>query len=79
MHNVAVGFASVGASLAYVVAMVGVGFHLWHGLYSLFGSLGFSHPRYTPIIRAAAAVIGTIVALLNISMPLAVLTGVLKG
>jgi len=61
----------------YIVAMIGVGFHLWHGLYSMFSSLGLSHPRYTPAIRKAAALIATIIALGNISVPVAVLTGLL--
>src|SRR6266568_6227412 len=61
-QNVVTGFKFVPAVLAYVAAMVGIGFHLWHGLYSLFQSLGMSHPRYTPVIQKGAAVIGTLVA-----------------
>jgi succinate dehydrogenase / fumarate reductase cytochrome b subunit len=74
-HNVTEGFARPGAAAIYIVSMVGVGFHLWHGLYSMFHSLGLTHPRYTPAIRSAAALVATIVALGNISVPLAVLAG----
>jgi succinate dehydrogenase / fumarate reductase cytochrome b subunit len=76
-HNVTAGFHQPLAAGLYIVAMVGVGFHLWHGLYSTFHSLGFSHPRYTPQIRKVAALIATLVALGNISVPVAVLTGLL--
>jgi succinate dehydrogenase / fumarate reductase, cytochrome b subunit len=77
-HNVTTGFQHPLAAGIYVVAMVGVGFHLWHGLYSMFHSVGLSHPRYTPGIRAGAAVVATFIALLNISVPVAVLTGLLR-
>jgi succinate dehydrogenase / fumarate reductase cytochrome b subunit len=74
-HNVTTGFARPAASAIYIVSMVGVGFHLWHGLYSMFHSLGLTHPRYTPGIRSFAALVATIIALGNISVPLAVLAG----
>lgn len=77
-HNVTTGFQHAGAAMLYIVAMVGVGFHLWHGLYSMFHSLGLTHPRYTPGIRKAAALIATLIALGNISVPVAVLTGFLR-
>jgi succinate dehydrogenase / fumarate reductase cytochrome b subunit len=35
----------------YVVAMIVVGFHLWHGVASSFQSLGLSGPRFTPAVR----------------------------
>jgi succinate dehydrogenase / fumarate reductase, cytochrome b subunit len=77
-HNVTTGFRSGFASAIYIVAMVGVGFHLWHGLYSMFHSVGLSHPRYTPVIQKAAALVATLVALANISVPVAVLTGMVR-
>ncbi len=74
-HNVVFGLRVLPAALAYIVAMVAVGFHLWHGLYAMFHSLGFRHPRYTPGVRTAAAAVGTAIALADISIPLAVLVG----
>ena len=43
--NVPAAFRVGWAAMIYIVAMVGVGFHLYHGLYSLFQSLGLRHPR----------------------------------
>jgi succinate dehydrogenase / fumarate reductase cytochrome b subunit len=74
-HNVVFGLRVVPAALAYIAAMVAIGFHLWHGLYSVFHSLGLRHPRYTPGVRAAAATVGTAIAVGDISIPLAVLVG----
>jgi len=45
----------------YMVSMVLIGFHLWHGVASAAQSLGADHPRYTPKIlwigRALAVLI----------------------
>ncbi|MCC5943564.1 MAG: succinate dehydrogenase cytochrome b subunit [Bernardetiaceae bacterium] len=36
----------------YIVSMVGVGFHLWHGFASSFQTLGLNHAKYTPFIKS---------------------------
>lgn len=36
----------------YVISMVVIAFHLWHGFWSSFQTLGLNHPRYTPLIKA---------------------------
>lgn len=79
IHNVVVGFASVGASLAYVIAMVALGLHLRHGLYSLFQSLGAGNPAISQTALKWAAVVAAVIAVLNISYPMAVLVGLVKG
>ena len=40
----------------YVICMIVVGLHLWHGFWSAFQTLGLNHRRYTPIIRAIGMV-----------------------
>jgi len=77
--NVTQGFMYAPAAIAYIIAMVGLGFHLWHGVYSMFGSLGLTHPRYTPGVKRFAALAATLIALANISIPVAVLTGLVHG
>jgi succinate dehydrogenase / fumarate reductase cytochrome b subunit len=46
----------------YIVAMVFVGMHLWHGVASSFQSLGISGPRFTPLIRKVGKVSAVIIA-----------------
>ncbi|MFO0760226.1 MAG: succinate dehydrogenase cytochrome b subunit [Byssovorax sp.] len=75
-HNVIEGFKVVPASIAYIIAMLGLGLHLNHGVWSLFQSLGVSHPRYSLILRRVASTAATLLVLGNVSIPLAVLTGV---
>lgn len=47
----------------YLIAVTGVGLHLSHGIQSVVQSLGFHHPRYTPLIRKASIAIGALLAL----------------
>ena len=74
--NVVFGFQQWPASLAYVVAIGLLCLHLNHGISSIFQSLGFAHPRYTPRLRTAAAVISILFFLGYVSIPVAVLTGI---
>ena len=46
----------------YVLAMVVVGFHLWHGVASSFQSLGLSGPRFTPFIRKTGKAFAVLIA-----------------
>lgn len=78
-QNVLASFGRAAAAVAYVVAMIGLGFHLWHGLWSAFQSLGFTHRRIAPGIQRAAAAIATIVTLGFAAIPIAVLIGVIHS
>jgi len=46
----------------YVLSMVVVGSHLWHGIASAFQSLGADHPRWTPRLLAAGKVVAVAIA-----------------
>jgi succinate dehydrogenase / fumarate reductase cytochrome b subunit len=77
-HNVLATFGRAVGALAYVIAMVGLGFHLWHGLYSMFQSLGVSNRRFTPTAQRFAAVVAVVLTLGFASIPVAVFLGVLR-
>ncbi len=77
-NNIIYGFQFWPASLFYIVAMVLLGLHLYHGVWSMFQTLGVSHPRYTPWLRRLALAFALFVAGGNILIPAAVLTGYLK-
>jgi succinate dehydrogenase / fumarate reductase, cytochrome b subunit len=46
----------------YVLAMIVVGFHLWHGVASSFQSLGLSGPRFTPAVRKVGKTFAVLIA-----------------
>jgi succinate dehydrogenase / fumarate reductase, cytochrome b subunit len=73
--NVVASFQVIPVAAFYIVAMLLLCLHLYHGLWSMFQSLGIAHPRYTPLLRRGAAVMATLIALGNISIPVAVLSG----
>ncbi|HYO82113.1 MAG TPA: succinate dehydrogenase cytochrome b subunit [Bryobacteraceae bacterium] len=73
--NVVIGFKRPLTTLFYCVSMVLLGLHLNHGLWSMFQSLGFSHPRYTPKLRALARVFSLFLVLGFLAVPIAVLAG----
>jgi succinate dehydrogenase / fumarate reductase cytochrome b subunit len=77
-HNVVVGFSRFGAAFFYVIAMIGLGLHLRHGLYSLFQSLGAGNPAVSQGALKWAAVLASFVAVVNISYPVAVILGLVK-
>ena len=76
-HNVVTGFAVWWAAGIYIVANLLLAFHLYHGVWSLFQSLGWDHPKWGRWRRYLAAAIAVVVGTANISIPLAVLAGIL--
>jgi succinate dehydrogenase / fumarate reductase cytochrome b subunit len=53
-------FANVVNVVVYVLCMIVVGTHLWHGFSSAFNSLGVDHPRYTPWILWAGKILAVV-------------------
>jgi succinate dehydrogenase / fumarate reductase cytochrome b subunit len=76
--NFIIGFRSLPVVAAYAVSMVMLGMHLGHGIWSMFQTVGFSHPVWTPRLRTGARLLAALIVLGYISMPVAVLTGVLR-
>ncbi|MBK8703473.1 MAG: succinate dehydrogenase cytochrome b subunit [Saprospiraceae bacterium] len=48
---VAAAYTNLGYVIFYVISMVVVGFHLYHGFQSAFQTLGLNHRKYTPFIQ----------------------------
>jgi len=76
-HNFVTGLAVPWTAAFYIVAQVCLGFHMWHGVWSLTQTLGWSHPRYNRLRRRFAMAMAVLVAGFNISFPVAVLTGLI--
>ena len=56
----------------YVVSMLVLAFHLWHGFISSFQTLGLNHPKYNPVIafvgKGFAVIVPALFALIPIWM-----------
>ena len=77
-NNVITGFQVWPVSLFYIIAMIMLCYHLYHGLWSMFQTLGITHPVYTPILRVLAKIVAILIAAGNISIPVAILAGMIK-
>jgi succinate dehydrogenase / fumarate reductase cytochrome b subunit len=65
-------------AVLYGVANIALGFHLFHGVWSLFQSVGWNHPRFNAWRRYAAYAITVAVVAGNLSFPIAVQLGILE-
>jgi succinate dehydrogenase / fumarate reductase, cytochrome b subunit len=77
-HNFVRGFQSLPVAFMYMVAMLPLGLHLYHGFWSMLQTLGANNAKYNRLRRPLAAGLALFVTLGNLSFPLAVLSGILK-
>jgi succinate dehydrogenase / fumarate reductase, cytochrome b subunit len=78
-ENLVAGFSNPIVSVAYIISIVLLGMHLYHGLWSMFQTLGAAHPRYTPKLRAFAKITTFLIVVGFIAVPIAILAGFRPG
>jgi succinate dehydrogenase / fumarate reductase cytochrome b subunit len=78
-HNLLASLQRTAVAVFYVVAVAGLGVHLWHGLWSMFQSLGLATRAITPGLKRFAVTFAVILAVGFASIPLAVIFGVIGG
>ena len=76
--NLVSSFSVAWVSFVYIISMLALGNHLFHGTWSMFQSLGWNHSAYNKRIMGLALGITLFVTLGNISIPLAVLFGIVR-
>jgi succinate dehydrogenase / fumarate reductase, cytochrome b subunit len=54
----------------YIISMILLGLHLWHGFQSAFQTLGINHKKYTPIIKALGRFYAIFIAAAFASLPI---------
>jgi succinate dehydrogenase / fumarate reductase cytochrome b subunit len=62
-------------AIFYLVAQLALAFHIYHGAWSLFQSLGFANPRFNEFRRGFAIAFAAIIFIGNCAIVLAVWTG----
>jgi succinate dehydrogenase / fumarate reductase cytochrome b subunit len=62
-------------ALLYVIANVALAFHIYHGGWSLFQSLGTANPKYNSLRRAFAAVFAAAILVGNVAIVGAIYAG----
>ena len=71
--NVVNSFRRVPVAILYIVANIALGIHLFHGAWSLFQSMGWNNPRFNRWRRGFATGFATLIVVINVSFPIAVL------
>ena len=77
-HNLITAFQNPLVAGVYILAVSALGFHLYHGLWSMFQSLGWSGPRLDVFRRQFAAAFAVIVTAGFVSVPIAIFTGLVS-
>ena len=77
-QNLATGFAVKWVAVFYLVAMIALGMHLYHGAWSSMRTLGLSRQSAHPLKRYLPVAIAIVVSSGFAAIPLAFLLGVLK-
>ncbi len=77
-RNVDASLSRVPVAIIYLIGNIALGIHLFHGSWSLFQSLGWSHPRFDKWRRGFATAFATVMVVANCSFPIAVLAGIVE-
>jgi succinate dehydrogenase / fumarate reductase cytochrome b subunit len=77
-HNVIVGLRQTPAAIFYIISMVALGFHLYHGSWSMLQTLGLNHPRWNKLRFAVSVALAAAVVVGNLSFPATILAGILS-
>lgn len=77
-NNVVYGFQVWWIAAVYIVGNLALGLHLYHGAWSMFQSVGLSHPRYDRLKEMAAIGLTAFIVVGNISFPIMVMAGVVE-
>jgi succinate dehydrogenase / fumarate reductase cytochrome b subunit len=75
-RNLVASFDRVPVAIAYIVANLALGIHLWHGAWSLFQSMGWNNPRFNRWRSWFAWSFAAAIVLGNVSFPVAVMAGI---
>jgi succinate dehydrogenase / fumarate reductase cytochrome b subunit len=77
-RNVDASLSRIPVAIFYIVANIALGIHLFHGVWSLFQSMGWNNPRFNAWRRSTAVAFATLVVVGNVAFPIAVLAGIVS-
>lgn len=77
-RNLVNGFRSPLSSAIYVVGMIAVGLHVYHGLWSAMQTMGWNNRNYNRLRRPIALVVALAITLGFLSVPFAVWAGIVE-
>jgi succinate dehydrogenase / fumarate reductase cytochrome b subunit len=76
-HNVSESMSALPVAIIYVVANVALAIHIFHGVFSMFQSLGINNPKYNALRKGLAQGLAALILVGNLSFPIAVQAGLI--
>jgi len=76
-HNVSESLGNLPVAVIYIVANIALAWHIFHGAWSMFQSLGVNNPRYNHLRRALASGVAGLILVGNLSFPLLAQAGLI--
>jgi succinate dehydrogenase / fumarate reductase cytochrome b subunit len=76
-HNVAESLGYLPVAIIYVVANIALAWHIFHGAWSMFQSLGVNNPRYNHLRRTLATTLAGLILVGNLSFPILAQAGLI--
>ena len=77
-HNVVESFSNPVVALIYILANIAVAIHLYHGVFSMFQSLGVNNPKINSWKRSISVGVAGILLVGNLSFPIMVQAGLIS-
>lgn len=77
-QNLVASFSRTPVAIFYIIANILLGMHLYHGLWSMFQTLGWNSPKFNAWRREFATAFAVIITVGNVSFPLVVMLGIVK-
>lgn len=77
-NNVIASFRVVPVAAFYMLAVAALGVHLFHGVWSMFQTIGWNGPRVDKVWRALAVLTAAVFVVGNNSIPISILAGLVK-
>jgi len=79
LWNVDNSMSNIVVAIWYIIAVVAVAIHLFHGIRSAFISIGVNSPKFNGLLKPIAAGIAGLVLVGNLSFPIMVQAGVIEA
>src|SRR5262245_10143848 len=71
-NNLIYSFQRPAVAIVYIVAMIALAMHLYHGAWSMFQSMGITNPKYNTARKRFAQAFAAVILIGNCSFPIAV-------
>jgi len=75
--NLSVSLSNLPVAIIYIVANIALAFHIFHGTWSMFQSLGLNNPKYNAARKGLAGLLAGVILLGNLTFPIVTQAGVI--